>query len=258
MRKNLVILFVSIAVLAMIFWISGNSYRNAYKNGWQWVKNYNDKFLDPGNLWIIKMINDKYCHSAKVENFWKDRWEKEFKNHPYKSAFNRLFDRSFVYKIDYNIPKEIRSLYFDDALVEALYCDQSPISQESLKRLLDTENDSGYDLTHKFLAMNLMKESGCFDNLDEKIKTTAQKIVDEENSKTDFDDLYAERTAFLLSFGFRDLIKKDWINKIIANQKESGAWATPVFGNEHFENPHTTILSLWVLAQYYNTCPLTF
>jgi len=228
------------------------------QQGGSWLIDYDKEFLDPGILWVIKILNDKYCKSSFLDDFYRVRF-KEFENHPVESAYQRLFNDEIVYEIDYDL-LETRQIYFDDIIIPALYCDLQTIPDNTLLKIFDIENASGYDLTHRYLAILFLKNRGCFIkekyNIDNSILRASQKITEEGNEAT-FDDLYPERVAFLLYGGFREIIEDNWIETIIENQEQSGGWRTleysEYFGQE--ENPHTTALSVWALAEYVEECP---
>lgn len=233
---------------------------NSARLGWLWLENYDKKLLDPGIPLIIKTINEKYCRSSEVDFFWKKK-SGEFENHYYLSVFERFFNNGENYKISgkviniLNTPQE----YYNDALAQALYCDLYPVRQDFAKNTFDNiKNETGYDLTHKFWSAILFKNNGCFVDsydLDEIISKAAEKIIEEQENSKEFGDLYVERTAFLISYGFKEKVKDDWIKNITKNQSASGSWSTPMSFNNHFENPHTTALAIWVLAEYSQKCP---
>ncbi len=229
--------------------------------GWQWLYKYDKKFLDPAIPFRIKIINDKYCHSPNVEIFWKNI-SKEFENHYYLAVFERFFSDRTKYKTISNKALTILKtpqVYYNDVLPQALYCDLYPVREDFTAKTFDKiETETGYDLTHKFLSAIFFKENGCSAkgyNLDKIISTAAQRMIVEQEVSKKFDDLYAERTAFLLYYGFKDLVKEDWIKNIVNNQSKSGAWATPTLFEDNLENPHTTVLAIWALTEYSKTCP---
>ena len=144
-----------------------------------------------------------------------------------------------------------------------MYCDLYPVKADFEKETFEgikNGKEFGYDLTHKFWSAFLFRDNGCSANdydVGKIIDLGAKQIAAEQRKIKEggFDDLYAERTAMLLRFGFQNLVKDEWIENIVKNQKPSGAWATPGLYWNETENPHTTILSVWALAQYSKTCP---
>lgn len=271
MNKKIFLNFVCILFLALaILFIRISNNKNlsiaqeksaeSARKGWQWLYNYQGKFLDPVIPFIIKKINEDYCNSfPEIANFWKDIL-KEFENDSYLPVFERLFDDNPEYKMSDKVLEILKTPqeYYNDVLPQALYCDLYPVRDDFFEKTFDSiEKETGYDLTHKFWSAILFKSNECLIknyNIDNIISVATQKIY-EEQEKSNFDDLYAERIAFLMNYGFKNMVPEDWIKNIIANQNESGSWATPTYFSRNFENPHTTALAIWSLVQYSGSCP---
>ena len=222
-----------------------------------WLINYEGQYKDPGVVWILDVVNNSYCGDEQLRNFALNKF-KEFENHPVEFAYKKLIDENFSFEIDYEILKG-RASFFDDIIMPAVYCADHEIKQETLDKIFDIENVSDYDLSHRFLAMLILRKNDCVDgleyNFDKYLLEAKNKIVDEQNKSVVYNDIYSERVAFLLFGGFDADIEEEWINEIIKNQSSAGAWADP----KHFgkiDNPHTTALSLWALAGYTKKCPL--
>ena len=269
-RKIFIILFILIITSTVFFLIYGKKDTNepelkkqalySAQRGWQWLYNYKGNFLDPGIPRIIKTINNKYCGSKpEIESFWK-KILKEFEDHSYLSVFERFFIDDSNYQINDKVIEILQTPQedYNDVLAQALYCNLYPVRADFAEKTFDgIEKETRYDLTHKFWSAILFKSNECAIknyNIDNIISVAAQKIY-EEQKKSNFDDLYAERTAFLMEYGFKNIVPEDWIKNIIANQNESGAWGTPTYFSKNFENPHTTALAIWSLVQYSQTCP---
>jgi len=263
-----IFIFITVFIFGVLFAgiFIGNTKTEAIqsaKNGWSWLYSYEGNFLDPGNLFIIKSINDKLCESSHVENFWRERLG-EFKDRYFQSVYLKFFDKDPSAKIKERaleiINTDFKDGYFDKGMVQALYCDLYPVEDDFADNLIEgIKNAERYDLTHKFWMAIVLKENGCATdeiNIDRAISLGAEKIAKEQEASKVFNDLYAERTAFLLYFGFEDMVKKEWIKNILENQKTSGAWASPIAGlGIDNENPHTTALAVWALSEYSQTCP---
>ncbi|MFH1956681.1 MAG: hypothetical protein ABIJ28_03480 [Patescibacteria group bacterium] len=263
-----VVLIVIFSFFLYLISIKDNNERRGTKiqadlsaqKGWQWLYHYQGKLLDPSIPLIIKNINEKHCQSSsEIKGFWENALQ-EFENHQYLPVFERFFYDSPNYKPSEKIAKILKTQqdYYNDALAQALYCDFYPVKEDFEENVFSNiNNESGYDLTHKFWSAILFKNNGCESrnyNIDEIIYTGAEKIKDEQE-KSSFDDLYAERTAMLLENNFENFVSEEWIKKIIENQKDSGAWATPTYFSRNYENPHTTTLAIWSLVQYSGKCP---
>ncbi len=230
--------------------------------GGQWLYRYQGKFIDPAIAYIIRTINEDYCGpSEKLENFWRNIL-KEFKEWPYLPLYGRLFDNSSKYKLSDKAMEILKTSpdFNPTVLLQSLNCDLYPAREDFVTDAFNnTENEGRYSLTHMFWSAYLFKNNGCSlkeCDLDKVILTAAEKIAEEQKtSKNIFDDLYAERAAFLLYFGFENMVKDKWIKNIIGNQRQSGAWATPSYSGKNFGNPHTTALAVWALSLYSKSCP---
>jgi len=225
----------------------------ASKRGAEWLGQYNEPYNDPGIVWIVKKINDTYCHSSDVDEFVQTRFA-EFENDPVQKYYRVLIDGNTDVAVDYSILTG-REKFFDDIILPPLYCQKQPIPEATLKKIFESENLAGYDLTHHFLSLQLMKENQCLG--EQKIKTAmdeAAQYMRTEQVVSSFSDLFAERIAFLQYGGYEDSIKDQWIQTIIENQSPSGAWKDPNYF-EKIDNPHTTALAVWALVQYTQQCP---
>lgn len=226
--------------------------------GWLWLKNYQNDFLDPGIPFIIKQINDRYCQSNEAEKFWQ-KAAKEFDNHEYLFVFERFFYEKN--KINPKIQAMLKTPhdYYNDILPQALYCDVYPARADFEQNLFaNIKNETEYDLTHKFWSAVLFKNNNCVSknyDIEKIILSAAQKMAVEQEQHKEFNDLFAERAAFLLNYGFADLVNDEWIKIILENQEKTGAWNANMFFNARHENPHTTILAVWALTEYSKTCP---
>lgn len=149
----------------------------------------------------------------------------------------------------------------------AVFCDINPISSKTVNKIIDFSNAKGYSLTHKYLALLVLKNKQCIDSeglsVINPITNRALMKMEEkiflENTINSFNDLYAERVAFL-HFGKRiSPFDVHFMNVIINNQEKTGGWKTKdldeFFGKN--ENPHTTILAVYSLASYTKTCPFS-
>jgi hypothetical protein len=225
--------------------------------GATWLLEYPEEFKDPGILWVLNSINEKYCEpNISVTREIDGRLE-TVQNHPIEYAYLRLFDPTAQHQLTRGILSE-RKKYFDDILVPSLYCDIEKIPLHTESTIRTYSNQSGYTLTHAFLALLWMKDRGCLnESLSDLLKQTALSVSKEQNSSPLFGDLFAERTAFLLYGDYKNLVHENWIKNIVDAQEYSGGWSTKqgsmIFGTE--ENPHTSVLSMWALVQYTNECP---
>lgn len=277
MRKKSIGILGGAIVVAVIAVAGFVGLKNAYRQpdletrasvsaqkGWQWLSHYQGKLLDPAIPFIVKSINDRYCSSsAQGESFWETGWD-EFKTDPYLRVFERLFADPASYKISGAVLDVLRApqqhAEYNSVLPEALYCDLHPVPNDFFQKAFGAiSNASGYDLTHEFWSAALFKENKCSGgarDIGAILSTAAGRLVQEENASS-FNDLYAERAAFLTRYGFKDLVSPEWIATIVKNQNPSGAWGTPTFFGVNSQNPHTTALAIWALTQFTGKCPFS-
>lgn len=230
--------------------------------GGKWLLSYPGDYRDPGVFWLASVANGQYCGGEPaVTRGLRVRFDREFPVSSYEHAYLRFLDTGPGADADLPASDEVLAAHantFDDLIMPALYCDVRPVSDAVRAKILDVDSASGYALTHRYLALLLMRERGCADGaaFDRALARAARKIVAEE-SVSNFDDLYAERVAFLLYAGQASLVRPQWIRTIMAHQEPSGGWKTATrrdfFGAD--ENPHTTGLSLFALSTYAGACP---
>lgn len=220
--------------------------------GGEWLLRYEGEFRDPGILWILSKINKKYCNKESVTQFIKSTFQREFAHDPIQKGYGRLLEIPIEYEID-NARLQARETQYDNLLLPVIYCDQKTIATATQKEIFNT-SVYGYDLTHRLLALLFLKQNNCIDS------DTADGVIYQMVNQiyNDLDtvgvDLYAEKIAFIEFAGYTNLINEKEIQEILGMQQSGGAWQDPLY-LEGVDNPHTTALSLWALAQYYNICP---
>lgn len=221
-------------------------------NGGEWLLQYRGNISDPGVLWILYTINNTYCHKDSVAQFINTVFQKEFAQDPIQKGYGKLIGITKEY-----IPNETelrnREAQYDNFLLPALYCDQEKISTSTQKKIFNI-NTTGYDLTHRVLGLLFLKQNKCIDapTLDSAI---SQAVLGLRVSLTEmFGDIYVEKIAFAEYAGYKNMFRDEEIQEILKTQSATGAWKDSFyFGG--VDNPHTTALSVWALAQYYNICP---
>jgi len=116
---------------------------------------------------------------------------------------------------------------------------------------------TGYNLSHQFIALYIQQYvwSDYDFGPDRKVRMDelARRIAEEESMDCATDesctiDLYAERISFLFIGGYADLIQKEWVQRLIEAQLDSGLWPFYSIGNEY--SWHTTNLALNAVSGY--------
>lgn len=108
----------------------------------------------------------------------------------------------------------------------------------------------GYFVSHVALALEMMESNKCVTppiatSIDNEVALEMRKIVNDPSTVA---DLRYESIAFLLMRDRRDLVKQEWINQIVSEQREDGTWAQEAGGNK--VDFHSTLLALWSLLEY--------
>lgn len=129
-----------------------------------------------------------------------------------------------------------------------------------VKRMFDPEMHVSGSLTHQLFAVRIYRDyQGSTPQLDALIDHLCERIAREAFIDFRVSDLYLQRVAFLLAAGRPDLVRKRWIERILANQRDDGGWTYPWYywgpGYLHFQTylsastAHPTIQGLWTLYQ---------
>ena len=108
------------------------------------------------------------------------------------------------------------------------------------------------NLTHAALCLAWIREQSAthaIKNVDSLAKLQVQNLTALADREDYTSDTGLEALVGLIRLGYSSLIKPEWINKISASQLLDGGWA--IMKEEAPKaDDHTTILALWVLADY--------
>ena len=230
--------------------------RQSASNGARWLMGYEAPFLDPGILWAVHDINQKFCQSEKISSWAKSRFDQEFSAKPILKEYRRLIDETYTdYRPDPALLEQQGEMY-DDMLLPSLYCDRFPLAAESERELLSPKNLSGYDATHQLLATYfLFEKNDCVSK--EKVTPTREKLVStllEEEKNGKVGDLYAERMVLLYLAGEGKHVRRSWLKRLVNAQKQSGVWPSGLLLGRS-EDPHATALAVWALSEATRSCP---
>jgi hypothetical protein len=234
----------------------------AAQRGATWLSALDIPLKDPGIPWIVSTIDGEYCHEPRVAQYVAQRFEEfEGRRNPIYTAMRGLAlgkrDETFE-SFSKRWQRHVGKGDVVSAMAFGVYCDRMPRPEVVSEVVLSTTSQ-GYDLTHQFLALQYMKQNGCLSATEEDVITlAAEKIAAEQQRDPEFSDLWAERLAVLLYGDYRRLVETSWVDTLIAKQEPSGAWSDPRFPRRFYktpENPHTTVLAVWALAEYSRACP---
>jgi hypothetical protein len=211
---------------------------------------------DPGVLWGMQEINAAECHDEKLAQKIQDEFSLRFGSRRIESSYAPLVGLPPLDARPSDEELLVHTRSFDDILIPMLYCGSTPIATSTLEKIFATTT-AGYELSHRFLALHLLKKNGCalpegYD-LQAALQTDALQISRELKSAP-LDDLYAERAAFLENFGFSELFTETEAETLLKVQQKDGGWRDDRFV-PRLSNSHTTILALWALSHKLGICP---
>ena len=263
---------IALGVAVIAFALAGVRYRHAAalqqqaleaaRRGATWLTAQDIELKDPGIPWIVSAIDGEYCHEPRVAAWVKQRFE-EFagRRQPIYTALRGLAlgtrDDTFE-EFAQRWREHVGKGEVVSAMAFGVYCDRLPRPDVVSRTVLSTTS-AGYEATHQLLALEYMKQNGCLSAEEQETLTlTARAIAAEQHEDAVFSDLWAERLAVLLYGDYRALVETAWIERLIAEQDPSGAWSDPKFPRRFYktpENPHTTALAVWALAEHSRACP---
>lgn len=129
-------------------------------------------------------------------------------------------------------------------------CDRFPLPTNFWKSVDRQIVAGGYELTHIALALVLLRDNGCAlppiaATVEDRVVSGMLALADDAQTLA---DLRYESMVLLQMLGRHDLVKKDWINAVLAEQLPSGGWAAEA--NSTKESDHATVLAFWALLEY--------
>ncbi len=163
---------------------------------------------------------------------------------PLMRVFRRIADYNNVLH-DHDL--EAVQLDTDLLTVPALYCDRLGFPSDYTERLSIGISQGGYMLTHALLACIWIQENNCEvpiseDSMEDLYVANAGLINDDDVIR----DLELEAAAFLYIAGRGELVKTEFIEKVVAVQNSDGGWSANS-NNPSASEWHATALALLVL-----------
>jgi hypothetical protein len=135
---------------------------------------------------------------------------------------------------------------------------QFPLEEDDRAAMLSPTMHCRGSLTHQLFALCILRQRGSADeNLDALIDTLCERVAAAAAWDFRVTDMYIQRAAFLAAAGRPDLIKRRWIERILAWQQENGGWKWSWHGWgsrigefhswSQVPNAHTTVQGVWLL-----------
>ena len=232
------------------------------------------KYLDPYEYIGTNKMDATMFSAFKVlySNFRKDpKILKAYKERVFdgkkRIADRYLFQLNFFFNLNLSEDRFARKviesdflqsgmLTINELILRAFYSDEVPYTDEMFSWVLNNfSKRGGYDLTHSIMVYAILRERGGYDaeKIEQALDELCELVVEEQEedhsrgSITDF-DLYAERVGFLIIANRCDLIKEEWIEKIISFQNEDGGFPLGKYGEE--SHAHSTYVALLALMGY--------
>ena len=140
----------------------------------------------------------------------------------------------------------------------AIAPDKVSLSQEDRDSMFSPTKHSWGSRQHQLLALVMYRDyNGGSPELDQTINYLAEKVARDAHYDFRVTDAYYQRTAFLLAAGRPDLVRPNWINRILRHQNADGSWDACwhgwcrglfEFGGEVSNIGHSTVQAAWALA----------
>ena len=135
----------------------------------------------------------------------------------------------------------------DEVLLKALYGASTGFTEVDLTNLIATTTGQGdYDDTHALVALLAVRDQGCLpaETLAPHIARLVDILIDAQEKADLFNDLYAERVAFLYWAGAGDRVQPAWIARILHRQLPDGGWEADGSPGVNLHQTNLALLSL--------------
>ncbi len=135
---------------------------------------------------------------------------------------------------------------------------RTPVTEDEKISMFAPDTHYWGSLTHQLFSLYLYRKyQGASTALEELTDHLCERIAFEAACDIRVTDLYLQRIAFILAAGRDDLIKKKWVERLMAHQQDNGGWLPGWYGwgPELFKftfkkkktTPHTSVQGMWVL-----------
>ena len=143
-------------------------------------------------------------------------------------------------------------------ILHALAPSQVVLTPDDLASMFSPTAHYWGSLTHQVFSLYIYrKHQGSTSKLDNVVDRLCERIAFEAIWDIRVTDLYLQRIAFLLAAGRPDLVKRRWVERLLAHQKASGGWQPAWYGwgpdlfrftlTERPPDVHATAQGAWVL-----------
>ena len=240
----------------------------AIEKGIGWTKAKKGTILETPNTALIKML--KEADNIRQVTLFADIVN-EFMSMPTRpKCWKRLLDPNWpVDDIELNIT--IEKEYLDNKWVlYAIAPDKAKVNPNGLG-LFERDKWQRRKLTHQLDALlQLRKTMGPNNELDGLIRYLCERLSRQMVFDFAVVDIYIQKVTFILRAGFPQLVRRRWVERIVANQQADGGWndrwfcftsdtKRPVFDSRgQSSNQHATLQALTALYMVRYGCPEHF
>jgi len=229
---------------------------NAIYLGTEWVREHGRDLLATPNSALFHMLSDMAQISG---NDLLTRLSAAYLQQDDDSLWRRLSDPDRA--ADAPSPEGLRRLQdYQQWILYAIDPARVALPRQEVERMFDPEMHVSGSLTHQLFAVKVYRDfQGSTDQLDALIDHLCERIAREAFVDFRVADIYLQRVAFLLAAGRPDLVRRPWVERILANQRDDGGWTYPwhhwgpglLRFHIHTASPtaHPTIQGLWALYQ---------
>jgi len=229
---------------------------NAMYLGTEWVREHGRDLLAAPNSALFHMISDMAQIS---DNAALTRLSVAYLQQPDDSLWRRLSDPNRPAEAP--SVEDLRGLQdYQQWILYALDPARVALPPQEVDRMFDPEMHVSGSLTHQLFAVQIYRTfQGSTDQVDGLIDHLCERIAREALVDFRVSDIYLQRVAFLLAAGRPDLVRRRWVERILANQRDNGGWTYPWYYwgpglfrfHTHIPAPtaHPTLQGLWALYQ---------
>lgn len=142
--------------------------------------------------------------------------------------------------------------------VHAVAPTEYPLSAEAHANMFSPDKYRTGGATHQLFALYLYRNyNGATPDLNHLIRHISLRIASEASIDFRVTDLYLQRIAFLLAAGQIDLVRRRWVERVLAAQRSDGGWPVTWHGwlpspfrfrfEEESSTSHATVQGMWMV-----------
>jgi hypothetical protein len=225
-----------------------------------WVETHKADIHQWNNIALIRMLQD--CESMRSHPATKELVDYYVTTPANPDCWRRLLNPAhFVRSFEIN-PLIEKEPIDNKWILYAIAPEKAQLDRDALDGLFDDQRWRQRQLTHQLWALIHLRRSG---GPEPKTSAAIDAVSRRLSRQLQFDlavvDIYIQKIAFTLFAGHPELIRRRWVERVLAAQRDDGGWndrwglvlqsrKRPAFD---FSDPpsdqHATIQALWLLYQ---------